>query len=335
MNRATFAPLCFDSAALPVAEQFPTFASAMVNFDVTRAGAGGFAARAQVWRIGALILTEVRAEPARYFRDMARIIRDRVDHLYVNLHLSGGAQADCGQGMRNAGAGSLLVIDMAQPCAMVAEDRHTLSLAIPRHLLMPRLDPLDPHGMIVEGGLVPLLAAQWQSLCGALSVTPRDHASAIGRMMLDLLVETLQDALRARDANPLRSEALPGRVRAYLDAHLGSPLDVGTICRDLGVSRSGLYRACAEGGGVVRLLQQRRLRRMRALLEDRGETRSIAALAATVGFRDSAHLSRLFKRTFGVTPNEFRARGGQPMPDRPPAGHDAARLFGNWISDLQ
>jgi len=333
MDRTRFSPLAFDSAALPADKRFATFASAMVNFDVSRRNDSLFAATANVWRVGTLVLTEGRIDPVTYDRGIARIAADQVDHLYVNYHVAGGVDFDSGGGIRHAGTGSLLAIDMRQPCRMISGDRQMLSLAIPRHLLLPRLDPFDPHGLIADGGLVPLLGATLQAVCASLPATPAAQAAAIERLIVDLVAETLLAALRAAEAVSPRSEALLMRVRTYLDAHLGEALDVAAICRGVGVSRSSLYRVCG-GGGVLRLLQQRRLRRMRALLEDPGETSPIALLAERTGFRDKSHFSRAFRQAYGIAPGAFRANGAAEESQPALSENEAARVFRRWVSEL-
>jgi AraC-like DNA-binding protein len=334
MDQAPFASLDFDSKVLPVGRQFATFASAMVNFAVSRDAEGPFAATAKVWRVGALMLTEAMVDPVLYDRDMVRIAADQVDHLYVNYHLSGGADFDDGEQVRRVDEGGLLVIDMRQPSRMAAHDRHIISVAIPRHLLLPRLEPFDPHGLIAHGGLVPLLGSTLRAICAALPETPATQAALVERLIVDLTAEALGDALRAAETVSRREESLRMRVRAYLDANLGEALDVAAICRELGVSRSRLYRVCNGGGGVVRLLQQRRLRRMRALLEDRGETRPIGELAEAMGFRDKSHFSRAFKQAYGIAPSVFRAGWQQNEQRSVVPGHDAARLFGRWVGEV-
>jgi len=335
MNVEYFTPLRFDSSALPVDEQFPTFAAAIGNFRLSRQREGPFRVKARVWRVGALILTEVTADPATYHRDIAQIGADGVDHIYVNLHCEGGVRFDGGRGPRQGGPGSMLVIDMAQPCRMDAEDRRSISLAVPRYMLLPFIESFDPHGLIAQDGLVPLFAETMQAVCAALPRTAMLHAGAIERMIVQSAGEMLRDALRTAASVSPREDALRARVHAFLDAHLAEPLDVTAICRAVGVSRSSLYRVCGGGGGIARLLRQRRLRRLRALLEDPGEDRNITDLAALVGFRDKSHLSRSFKQHYGLSPHAYRTGRAAGQHDEPATGNAAVRLFRSWVRDVQ
>ncbi|QKS00469.1 helix-turn-helix domain-containing protein [Sphingomonas sp. CL5.1] len=327
-----FSPLRFDSADLPVADQYRTFASAMVNFDMARDSTGPFAARALIWRIGALVVTQVTAGPVQYDRPLSRVRGDKVDHIYLNYHFRGAVQVDCGRGAARAGPGSLLVIDMRQPCRMDVGSIEEISVAVPRHLIMPRLESFDPHGLIATGGMTELLGATLRTICTSLPKVEPVHASTLERAIMDLAADAVLEALSKAEATTKRQEALASRVRSYIDAHLAEPLDVAAICAGVGVSRSSLYRAFGGSGGVLRQLQSRRLRKMHQLLDDPAETRSIAALAQVTGFADKSHFARLFKRAYGTTPGQFRAMPGAR--DRKVRDHHVAQVFGDWVSEL-
>ncbi|MBU1375933.1 MAG: helix-turn-helix domain-containing protein [Alphaproteobacteria bacterium] len=329
-----FPVLEFDSHTLPPDERFPTFASGMVNFDLTAPAAAPFAAVATAWKVGAIVIAEIRSSPVRYDRSSARILRDEVDHLYVNLHLKGRVVADCGAGARIGSPGSLLVVDMRQACEFEVADVHEIAVAIPRRLLVPRLQPFDAHGLLTRGPLVRLLGRSLQAVLRSLPELAPGQSGVVERMVVDQVCDTLLDALRAGEAGRAREATLTVRVHALMDAHLAEPIDPAWICATLGVSRSALYRAFEDKGGVLRDLQVRRLRRVRAWLETPGETRPIAALAALTGFADKAHLTRAFKREFGLTPGEVRARAGETREVAPAVDDQAARLFNQWVSAL-
>lgn len=78
------------------------------------------------------------------------------------------------------------------------------------------------------------------------------------------------------------------------------------LAERLGMSRMHLYRhikryyGCSTGQYVAR----KRLQMARRLL--RNNPLPIKEIAASVGFRDPAYFSRVFKRHYGFTPREAR-----------------------------
>jgi AraC-like DNA-binding protein len=329
-----FSVLRFDSSSLDSDSRFPTFASGMVNFDVAATGPAPFAARAEAWKVGSLVIASLWSTPLVYHRSEARVLADTTDHIYVNLHVSGHLTADCGAGPSSCGPGSLLVVDMRQPCVMDVGDAKQLSVALPRQQVLPRLGGFDPHGLTSTGGLTPLLIRTLVALVESLPELDAQHGPALERMIVDLVAEALLEALRPARARRRRDDALVSRVRSYMDARLAQPLEAGEICAALGVSRSSLYRALEAHGGVRRYLRHLRLRRVRAHLETPGETRSLDDLAELTGFADRAHLARAFKHAFGETPGQVRALAAARAPAAPAIDDEAPKRFGEWLAGL-
>jgi AraC-like DNA-binding protein len=83
-------------------------------------------------------------------------------------------------------------------------------------------------------------------------------------------------------------------------------LNAGVLATLVGRSRFAVHRAFRGVYDMAPSDYQRqvRLRRARSQLTD---GLPIAEVAAAVGFADQAHLTRWFKRYYGVTPGEFRA----------------------------
>lgn len=103
--------------------------------------------------------------------------------------------------------------------------------------------------------------------------------------------------------------AAPGRNLAsrgaeLMESRLASPLRLADIARECDASPFQLIRAFHAAFGVPphAWLMQVRLRRARALLV-RGEPISTAAYAC--GFVDQSHLTRVFKRYYGMTPGAY------------------------------
>ncbi|WP_296597017.1 helix-turn-helix domain-containing protein [Phenylobacterium sp.] len=328
-----FSIIHFDSAALAPEVRFPTFASGIVNFDLEPDPAIPFEARADAWKVGGLVLSSLSATPLVWRRPEARLLADGADHLYINLHLGGQVRADCGSGVVCCGTGSLLVLDLRQPCLLQVSQMRSLSIAAPREEVLPRLGGFDPHGLTASGGLTPLLIRTVQAVADSLPELDASHVPAVECMLVDLVVAALAEALHAAHDRSSRDEALVSRVRGHMEARLAEPLDAGALCAALGVSRSSLYRALQPHGGVQRYLQALRLRRVRAHLETPGAVRSLDDLAELTGFADRAHLARAFKRAFGATPGEVRARAASSGPPTPAVDDEAARRFGAWMRE--
>ncbi len=328
-------PLTFDSTALPVPQQFAAWQAALSRFSLSRTGDGPFTARAMVWKLGSLILTHAFVDPLRYDRPAARIELDLVDHYALVFLIEGRFTGDYGWGERLSAATTLTVLDMQQPCWTEADHLQAYVLSFPRASLAERVDGADLHGAIVGGGLARLLGALLGSILGALPTLEREQAPALEAMVADLVAATLIDARGREERRDERQAAIVSRVRAYIDQNLAEPLGVQAICAALNLSRSGLYRAFGDSGGVLRQVQRRRLHRLRTLLADPGETRSIAALAAAHGLPDKSHFARLFKRAYGTTPGEFRARalaGRGELEDV--TDIEAPTVFRSWAESL-
>ncbi len=95
-------------------------------------------------------------------------------------------------------------------------------------------------------------------------------------------------------------------------------LTLGDIAAHVGLSPqyfSVLFKR-ERGLSVVEYLTDLRLERAKELLSESRE--SVAAIAAAVGYRDSRYFSRVFQKTVGVYPREYRkhtAHAARPQPE--------------------
>ena len=97
------------------------------------------------------------------------------------------------------------------------------------------------------------------------------------------------------------------RTRTAIEAHLTDPsFTIELLCKSVGMSKSQLHRKLTSLVELapIQFVQQIRLDRARNLLEETDQR--VGQIAYDCGFNDPDYFGRVFKKTFGMTPTEFR-----------------------------
>lgn len=96
------------------------------------------------------------------------------------------------------------------------------------------------------------------------------------------------------------------RMEQYLSLHLSEEITVETLCRALGVSRTRLYEAVKPSvqGGIAQWIREKRMERAKCLLRETEKT--IVDISGEVGFSDYNYFLRVFRKTYGLSPKEYR-----------------------------
>ncbi|MCW7984799.1 AraC family transcriptional regulator [Streptomyces platensis subsp. clarensis] len=124
----------------------------------------------------------------------------------------------------------------------------------------------------------------------------------------------LVDDARSTQAPYVDPELIPtvGRefslgVKRWLDQNLSTRYDLPTLAQEFHVSTRTMLRRFGDEAGETPLayLQTVRVRRARHLLET--TDRTVASIAADVGYRDPGAFSDIFARHTGQRPREYRA----------------------------
>jgi len=99
------------------------------------------------------------------------------------------------------------------------------------------------------------------------------------------------------------------KLRAIIEADLSdSSLDVDTLCRKTGLSKTNLHNKLSALTGLSTTIYVRKMRLHKAK-ELLGTTdMNISEIAYTVGFNDPKFFSRVFSEEFGITPREAKRR---------------------------
>jgi AraC-like DNA-binding protein len=162
----------------------------------------------------------------------------------------------------------------------------------------------DPHWREPAHRLSPRLAARLHALLLSL----REPSSAMqlqtrAAQVIDAAIpELLQGQLRAADSD--RGRAKAEMIRECLMDAEGPTLDLDAIALHAGLNRFQVLRTFTRYYGVPPHAYQihHRIARAKVLLEA-GHSPSTVALK--LGFADQSHMTRLFRRIWGVAPGRY------------------------------
>lgn len=301
MNRLDFA-----SSGLPPDEAFDSYRELYSGGSTVEPGGARFHASMIGLRRRRMLVFERHLSGVVHERDRRRVARDGLDHVTLQIVLSGSLAVEAGETRRRVAPGEIVLFDTTRPQKTATDGVHLLSVALGREMLSPRILRAGlAHGATLKGrDTAPLAAALHRLL-------PRSPENAgPGGIDAERLGHLLGATLLGEAGSRGRLAELRGYARlvAFVERHGGDrDLSVDAMARGSGLSRSALYRILEPEGGAAAFLIRWRLARLKRLLAARPERRTIATLARIAGFASPAHASRRFRSAFGLTPGEFRA----------------------------
>ncbi|MES9537001.1 MULTISPECIES: helix-turn-helix domain-containing protein [unclassified Actinomadura] len=150
----------------------------------------------------------------------------------------------------------------------------------------------------------------------ALQLVRRHSGARVARATARM---ALVDDARSSQAPYVDARLLPQpghefsrRVMRRLDQNLAARYDLAVLAEAFSVSTRTLLRRFAHetGQSPLEYLQSARVRRARHLLET--TDRTVAAIAAAVGYRDPGTFAALFAKHTGRRPKDYRVAFGRP-----------------------
>ncbi len=95
------------------------------------------------------------------------------------------------------------------------------------------------------------------------------------------------------------------RTMEYIESNLAQNISLATLAQEIGLSKYYFCRLFKHTTGQTpyQYVLQRRLERAKGLLQQGGI--NIIEAAHFFGFSDQSHFSRLFKKSYGITPGSF------------------------------
>lgn len=325
---------------------------ARAQFEAYRADALGFAELFQhepglpcpasytAWSLGSVVVKRT-ASPAldqRRTAEMAR--RDGLDHWVINLPLRSRQRIAMDEVRLDVSAARPFLSSGHQPYTLQRPEAESdwLICFVTRDAV-PGLDlPAGMNGAEVLATPMGRLLATFLRQMGqrlpemTLADRPGLHAATLA-----LLRSTLAPSAENLQAARPHSEAvLRDRVRAVIRAGLGAAsFTPHRLCREVGMSRSALYRVMEPLGGVAATITAERLAQARRGLENPADYRSIKDIAEAAGFYDPSVFTRTFRRRYGVTPSELRDAGRAGLPSAATITRPDARGFLDLVADMK
>ena len=320
----------FDGSLLAPAERLAEFSRLTPGYDKLFPDGESledFSILSHGWLLDDLVVTTNTASPIDFRRTAAHIADYPRDTYTLVLLREGSWWTEIDGTELQVAPGETVIMDFTVPWHVHGNTQQNVMMVLPQAVLHAAVpDAPKLHGQVLQGSSGRLFADHLLALTGHLPNLPQRDVTFIRSATLCLLSNAVA-ALPNATPRPAASRALPiERIRAFIDAHLTDPeLSPVSICRELGVTRSTLYRAFSPIGGVITYIQCRRLEAARDSIAGSGTNASIAEVADTYQFSSPAHFSTIFRRQFGVTPRDAR---DVAVPANPGA------LFDTWLDVL-
>ena len=307
----------FTTSKLPAEQRMAMWEesiSTIFDIDIPRsASEQGFNASVTSFLLNEQIMfTQCETKSQGFSRSSLRTAQDGMDYYLVQTHLKGHQDVHRAGKNHRCESGDLLVIDLADVHAAEAADFSHLTLVIPRPLLAPHLaQPDSQEGRVLKGdnGLTTLAVNHMKTLAQVIGNMNQDEIRDVIEPTLLLLASSLNgtvDSVEQGSGGVVQSYL--SRAKLIIEKNLQQDFNIDWLCKQVSISRAGLYRLFAPLGGVKSYIQERRLRKCtEQLLSPRFAHLPIYDIAARWGFHNESYFSRAFKHRYGLTPRAARS----------------------------
>jgi AraC-like DNA-binding protein len=197
--------------------------------------------------------------------------------------------------------GALFAVEV-DPYALMAELQARRPDEVHRNLTrmaMPELASGERRGL--------LAAASELVLATEPGIDDRQQASAESRFIERMVDLVLRDAVNRRPGELALERAR--NLEAWIDAHLGEPITMGTLCRVAGVGERCLQKSFLYRRGIspMRFVAERRLLAAHQWLADASRAATVTEAALRFGFSHLGRFSVSYREAIGESPSQTLA----------------------------
>lgn len=308
---------------LPADDRFSrwleTISQTVIPVAVRRVSSDGFRATMRTVDLGGIQASHLTQPSLEVHRTPELIRRSDPEVYHVALNLR-GTSTITQEGRDTAlTPRDLTLYDSSRPYQSVIRGAsgHAAVVVLIPHALLPlsagQVERLLAVRMTGREGTGALVTRYLLELIEHADECSAADTARLATVTLDLVTVMLAHRLDADRAVPVetRQGALLAQVKAFIHQHLGDPaLTPETVAAAHHISTRSLQRLFqSDHLTVAAYIRTRRLERCRRdLSEYPPRAQPVQTIAARWGFTSPAHFSRLFRQTYGVSPQEYRAR---------------------------
>jgi AraC-like DNA-binding protein len=321
-------------------EHFRWHISATADLDEDEASADAdFAARARTWLLGNAVFMSTDFPLLTLHRQGKYLRSGQLDQYAVQINTGAGFQIEADGRRVTTDSMEAVLTDLTRPETLTMGAGRSITMLLPREeldRLLPRA--FDLHGVVLRGCAANLLTQHLLGLEAQMPSMLQPESEGVKQATLYLLAASLAPSVASLGlARAPVEQSLLRQLRHYVEEHLpDSALSAESLCAEVKISRSTLFRLFQPYGGVNAYIRERRLERVHALLTS-GEAevaghRYLGRIADDFGFSNASLFSRAFRDQFGYSPRDARTMA----PQRPTAaarGKVSALFkdrFGDW-----
>ncbi|MGD1931535.1 MAG: helix-turn-helix transcriptional regulator [Leptolyngbyaceae cyanobacterium] len=262
------------------------------------------------------ISTEFKAQTFNRTFQHARL--GATDHLVLELYITGNGLGRLGDDFIAMSPYQVNLFDYRKTLFTTVEDASLISFVIPREFVcsdcIEHFSAQSWHTRSPQGRL---LASTMKELWKIIPETSQRNAKGLSQALVGLINGLMipKQQRTAEEQHCVQTSTLQA-MKEFIQSNLHQPeLSTQQICKAFNCSRATVYRCFKAESGVETYIRNQRLKQAFNKLsraQPENSRMPIYSIALASGFTDPAYFSRLFKRTFGMTPSEiFHSKLGE------------------------
>lgn len=258
-------------------------------------------------------VTQVASRAQTVVHGQREVRRTCEDVFFLNMQISGELITAQDERSIRMQPGDFCLVDTTRPYELRFTDWRTLSLRIPRHLLVPALrqpDAVTAVRLGDDGRMGTLVGNFVRSLLSCPENLPVDAQQALVQSLVSLVASAFGPSgqMLERTRDRIRAE-LRNAVVAYVNTHIANPeLSTTLVARRFGVSPRYLQKVFEDAEHTFAdTVSRARLQRVAdELRSPASRNKAISQIAYQWGFADFSSFCRAFRRRYGISAGEFR-----------------------------